>query len=435
MPSRNASSGAVALLRDNAPFRHLWVARSISFIGDSLGGVALLLSVATTEGSGTAVALLLLVGDFAPTLFSPFSGTLSDRFDRKRLMIGSELAQGAIICAVALVSLPLVLLLALVALRSALAGVFQPASRSAVTALVPTNQLESANAALGFGTHGFDLVGPLVGAALLPLMGVRGMLLVDAMTFLVSAILLVGLPPLPRVPLEDRPGRSFLGEAREGLGAIWQIRPLRVITIGFCTAVAFSASDDVALVFLAQGPLGGGEAAASLLYAGAGTGLLLGFGLVAGMGGRFTMVGLLLAGFAIGSSGNLLTGLAWSVPAAFGFQAVRGLGISMIEVGVNTTVQRIVTPGMQGRVFANLYGSIGMAAGVSYLVGGPLLDATGPRVLLVIAGLGGLAATAWMAVQLPHAGRQRAERTEEGADEGESALAPTRDAGDNDRCA
>ncbi|HEV2127838.1 MAG TPA: hypothetical protein VGR22_04380 [Thermomicrobiales bacterium] len=66
----------------------------------------------------------------------------------------------------------------------------------------------------------------------------------------------------------------------------------------------------------------------------------------------------------------------------------------MIEVGVNTMVQRIVAPGMQGRVFANLYGFIGVAAGASYAAGGPLLDATGPRVLLIIAGLGGLIATA-----------------------------------------
>lgn len=328
-------------------------------------------------------------------------------------MIGSELAQGAILCLIALVSMPLTPLLALVALRTTLAGVFQPASRIAVTTLVPSNRLESANAALGFGAHGFELVGPLVGAALLPLVGVRGILLADVLTFVASALLLVRLPPLPPVPLEDGSRLSFLRDAREGLAAIWHVRPLRVITIGFCTVVAFSASDDVALVFLAQGPLSGGEAAASLLYAGAGTGLLLGFGLIAGFRTRFALMGLMLAGFAISSSGNLLTGLAWSVPTAFGFQAIRGLGISLIDVGVNTLVQRIVTPGMQGRVFANLYGFIGLAAGASYVVGGPLLDATGPRVLLIIAGLGGLAATAWMALQLPHVLQGHAKQSRE----------------------
>lgn len=395
------SGGAVGLLRENTDFRNLWLSRSVSFIGDSLGGIALLLYVAATEGSGTAVALLLLVGDFAPTLLSPFSGALSDRLDRKRLMIASELAQGAIITVIALIAMPLVALLALVAARTALAGVFQPASRSAVTSLVARERLDSANAALGFGTHGFDLIGPLVGAALLPFVGIKGMLLADAATFVLSALLILRLPALPAVPIDGESRVSFLRDARDGLGAIWRIRPVRVITIGFCVVVAFTGADDVALVFLAQGPLGGGEAAASLLYAGGGVGLLIGFGLLAWLGVRWPLVTVMLAGFAIGSAGNLLTGLAWSVPAAFALQAVRGLGISLIEVGVNTQVQRLVPVGMQGRVFANLYGFIGLAAALSYVGGGPLLDATGPRVVLIVAGAGGLAATAWMALRLP----------------------------------
>jgi hypothetical protein len=63
-------------------------------------------------------------------------------------------------------------------------------------------------------------------------------------------------------------------------------------------------------------------------------------------------------------------------------------------------VQRIVPQGMQGRAFANLYGLIGIAVGLAYIVGGPLLDATGPRVVLAAGGLGGLIATAWMAFRL-----------------------------------
>jgi MFS family permease len=79
--------GAMRLLRDNRPFRVLWCARSISFLGDSLGLVTLLLYVADTTGQALAVALLLLVGDFAPALLGPLSGVLSDRFDLKRVMV------------------------------------------------------------------------------------------------------------------------------------------------------------------------------------------------------------------------------------------------------------------------------------------------------------------------------------------------------------
>jgi MFS family permease len=400
MRARWGSGDAITLLRENAPFRVLWLSRSISFIGDSLGMIALLLFVARDAGSGIAVALLLLVGDFAPTLLSPFSGALSDRLDRRRLMITCELAQGATIGVIALVSLPLPALLGLVALRTTFAGIFAPASSSSVTTLVPAHRRESANAVLGFGTHGFDLVGPLLGAMILPIVGVRGMLLADAATFLISALLLIRLPKLSPIALEDE-RLSFLRDAGQGLRYLWHNPILRVITVGFCSGVAFSASDDVALVFLAQGPLGGGGSAASLLYAGAGTGLLLGFLLLAGFGARVLAATLMLAGFTIASAGNLLTGVSWAIPVAFAMQAVRGFGISLIDVGTNTLVQRSVPPGMQGRVFANLYGAIGLAAGISYAVGGVLLDATGPRLLLIIAGIGGLASAAWTALRLP----------------------------------
>jgi MFS family permease len=73
--------GALRLLQNNRRFRALWCARSISFLGDSLGLVTLLLYVADDTGEALAVALLLLVGDFAPALLGPLTGALSDRFD------------------------------------------------------------------------------------------------------------------------------------------------------------------------------------------------------------------------------------------------------------------------------------------------------------------------------------------------------------------
>ena len=62
----------------------LWVARSVSFLGDSLGLVALLLYVEGATGAALAVALLLLAGDFTPGLFGAFAGAIGDRFDLRR---------------------------------------------------------------------------------------------------------------------------------------------------------------------------------------------------------------------------------------------------------------------------------------------------------------------------------------------------------------
>jgi MFS family permease len=416
-----AAPSVRALLRDNSPFRSLWLARLLSFLGDSVGLIALLLYTAGHFGTGLAVALLMIAGDFVPSLLSPVAGAVSDRWDKRAVMVSCELVQGVVIAVIALTLPSLPLLLLLVAVQSCVAAVFQPASRSAVPGLVSDADLERANAAIGFGTNGMDSAGPLAGAALLAWLSVRDLLLIDVATFAISAALLVMLPALTSRPAPGptaaaaaettsttaAPGpRQLLAEAIAGLRYLWQDKVLRVITLAFCAVVLFNGVDDVALVFLARHTLHGSNSAASLVYAGAGLGLLIGFVLIARTASVLAMPLLILAGYAISSLGNLLTGLSFAILAALAFQVVRGLGIAAMEVGHNTLIQRLVPADMLGRVFGNVYGAVGAAAGLSYVFGGLLLDATSPRVAFIVAGSGGLAAAGAAAILLPRALRR-----------------------------
>jgi len=353
--------------------------------------------VADSTGQALAVSVLLLVGDFAPSLFGPLTGAISDRFDLRRVMIGCELAQGAllVLIAVSLDNLPLVLVL--VGLRALAGQIFLPASRAAVPALVADRDLPRANSTLGLGTNGAEAVGPLLAAALIPVAGVRGALLVDAATFAVSALLLATLRPIP--PAAAAP--ALLAGAGAGLRFMWATPAVRVVAVGFCAVVAFNGIDDVALVVLAKDTFRAGDAAVGILLAGVGIGLLAGYALLTRHAGRFGMAGLLVAGFAVSSVGNLLTGLAWAVAAAFALQTIRGLGIAAMDVATNTLVQRLVPAGLMGRVFGTLYGGIGAAAALSYVAGGVLLDATSAPVTFLIAGAGGTLATIAVAVRLP----------------------------------
>ncbi len=383
-------------LRRNRSFRVLWSARAISFLGDSLGLVALLVYVEERTGAAFAVALLLFAGDCLPGLFGPLAGAISDRFDLRTVMISCELVQAALVVAMAVTLPPLPVLLVLVALRSITATIFVPASRSAVPSLVEDRELETANSALGAGTYGLEALGPLVAAGLFTVFGIRGILLVDAATFVVSAVLLSRLPSLPPAPSDERFGENV----RAGLGYIRSTPVVRVIAIGFFGIAAVSGVDDVAMVFLAKDELGAGDSAAAVLYAGVGLGLVAGFLLLGRIGNRLPMLGLVVAGFAISSTGNLLTGLAWAVGAALALQTIRGAGIAALDVGLSTYLQRVVPAGLLGRVFGNLYGAVGVAAGVSYGLGGLLLELTNARVTFVTAGTAGLLVTAATALAL-----------------------------------
>jgi MFS family permease len=322
-----AGAGSLRLLAANRPFRLLWSARAVSFLGDSLSLVALMLHVAETTGQALAVAWLLLAGDFAPALLGPLTGTVADRLDRRRVMIGCELLQGALVVVIALWLPALPLLLVLVGLRAVAGQVFQPASRAAVPSVVPERDLERANAAVGVATNGGEALGPLVAALLLPVLEVRGVLLVDAASFLVSAALLGLLPPLAGAGGGDRARpASFLADAGAGLRYLRGQPVLRAVVGGYVAVVACTGIDDVALVFLATDTFGAGGSAAGLLLAAVGIGLLAGYALLARTGGRAPIDrgttlavprtppagALLLAGFAVSSAGNLLTGLAWA---------------------------------------------------------------------------------------------------------------------------
>lgn len=349
------------LLRSNAAFRSLWLARFISFLGDALGLVALILYVSERTDSGAIVGLLLLAGDMTPALLAPVVGIIADRTEACRTMILCELLQGAAVGAIVVLQPATAAILALVAIRSLVAGVFQATSRGAITELVDDEELEQANTVLGFGTQGLEAVGALLAAALLLVVDARAVLAIDVVTFLVSPVLLAGLP---RLVVAVDAGAGLLRDMRNGVDAIWRTPLVRTVAVAFWALALFTAADDVALPFLGRQTFGTGDVGVSMLYAGGGIGLVVGF--VALSRVKVTPLVIALGGLFVSALGNALTGIAPVVALAVVMQAVRGSGNAWVGVGADTVVQRTVPRGVQGRVFANLYGGVGIAAGVSF---------------------------------------------------------------------
>lgn len=160
---RPEPAGAWSLLRSNPGLCRLGTARAVSAAGDALSLVALMLHVAGTTGQAVAVAALLLVGDVAPALLGPLTGTVGDRFDRRRVLVVCELVQGGVLLAIALVGA-----------RAVAGQIAAPTARAVVPVLVPGRHLPTANSQLGFGTHGAEAIGPLPAAVLVGSVGCAG---------------------------------------------------------------------------------------------------------------------------------------------------------------------------------------------------------------------------------------------------------------------
>src|ERR1700712_5106479 len=176
------SPGGFRWVKANRPLSLLVTSRAISFVGSSMGLIALLLYLFGLEFAVAGVSALLLVGDFLPALLAPLLGTLADRVELRRLMLICEIGQSAGTAAIAWWLPAAPLLLCLFAARAVLGQIFQPASRAAIPALVIDAELPAANAAVGFGENGIAVLGRLLAASTLPFLGIPGLLLVAAAT-------------------------------------------------------------------------------------------------------------------------------------------------------------------------------------------------------------------------------------------------------------
>ena len=374
-----------SLLRSSPPFRRLWLARTASNIGDGIAFVALVLLVHNREESGLAVGGLLLV-QAIPRFFGPLAGTIADRVEQRGLMIVCDLLNAAIFAAIAITTPSLPVLLVLAGASSCVDTLFAPAGRSALPALVDREELMRANAWLAMSFNLQLAVGPMVGGAIVLALGPSGALGANTASFLLSAVILTGLPPLRAV--RDEAGRGFLATGLAGLKFAWETPAIRGLVIGLFFAVAFAAMDNVALVFLVRDTLGGGALAFGALSAAYGAGMVA---VSVGLSMRTLAIStgaVFLAGWALSGAGIVLAGLAPTLVLVAVGQIVAGSGNGAANIGVETLIQQVVPRELLGRTFGVAFTTAFAGSTVAYVAAGFLLDATSPRTVFLIGGTG-----------------------------------------------
>jgi MFS family permease len=373
-------------LRDSPTFRRLLLARTVSHIGDGIAVLALVLFVQENRGTGTAVGALLLATSI-PRFLGPLAGAVVNRVEQRSVMVACDLGQAVIFLAIAGFVPSFPVLLAMVAAAATLDTLFAPAGRSAVPALVRPEQLLRANAWIGTSLNIQVAVGPILGGFLVTWLGVRGALAANALSFVVSALFLVGLPPL-RAPASREEDGGSLAVGVEGIRYAWRTPILRTLMISLFVGVAFAGLDNVALVFLVRETLGGGPLAFGLVTGAYGVGMLAGSLGLSWKGTAAAAGTVLVLGWVASGVGTILTGVAPVVALAALAQAIAGVGNAVEVVATDTLVQSTVPREMLGRVFG-LVGTAPFAGHtLAFAAGGFLLDFTSPRAVFLIAGLG-----------------------------------------------
>ena len=357
-------------------FRHLWVGRTASTVGDSLAFVALAFAVIGLGGSGTDLGLVIASYSLPSVIFLLIGGVWADRLPRRAVMIAADLVRAAaqLTLATAVLtgnaSVPLFMLMAFVS--GASTAFFQPASTGLVPEAVSAGRLQQANAMLNLSQSTAQLFGPVVSGLLVLVVGAGWVFAIDAISFLISAAALVSM----KLRLAPRAAHgSFLADLRVGwrevIGRRWLPPSL----------AAFSLMNLSFASFLVLGPIAmnehyGGAADWGLVVAMFGVGGLLGGGAAL----RWKPARPLIVVFALMAFNALrLLGLSTTPPLliVLGFVLVASAASSLGDTIWHTTVQTQVPAKSLSRVSSYdwmvslLFFPLGAA------LAGPLADAIG----------------------------------------------------------
>jgi MFS family permease len=377
-----------SLLR-NSRFLRLWIGQGTSFVGDAVSMVALVVLVVEISDSASAVGGAL-VARLLPTIASPLAGVLADRIDRRVVLVTSDLARAVLILGLVFAR-DLATIYVLVFLLGLARTIFNPTIRAAFPSVVGGGDLTRANALISSTFSTSIMVGPALGGLLVASIGVDAAFLADAVTYLVSAILLSKVHlPHPRRKSEEEAG--FVRELRSGFGYLIGTRvPLAMVVGAFLTILTINATVP-AEVFLAKETFGAGDAGYGLLVSLWGGGMVLGSAMMAVLGDRINLVLLYFVSIFVGAFALTGTGLAPAFVLALGALTVEGIATGIDNVATDTILQKRVPEAFLGRVFSIRF--LGYSAGeaLAYPLGGLLVDAVGPRSTYLLAGIATVAA-------------------------------------------
>lgn len=378
-------------------FALVWASSFISDTGDWLLMIALPLFAFAVTGSALGASTVFLAELVPMLVLGSFLGVLVDRWDHRRTMIVANLLQGALLLPLLAASADRMWIVYVVAaLEACLGAVVNPAKQALVPRLVDAEQLGQGNALMAVSDNLARLIGSPLGGLAFVLVGLPGVVVVDAVSYLVSAGLVAlsrprastGRAATQDAPTQDAPTQDarsaplprvhFLRQWLDGLSTIRRVRPLGAVTA--VTTLGQFAQGIFLVLFIVYvtKQLGANGTEVGLLRGVQAIGGVVGGLLTGVLLRRFTPRTLVGAGYLVFGAISLLTWNLYPLTTAVGvyvglFIAV-GIPAVATSTGMITIVQRVTPPEALGRVFASVTTLGGAAQGAGLLAAGFLAE-------------------------------------------------------------
>ena len=369
-------------LLSNARFLRLWIGQGTSFVGDAVSMVALVVLVVQITGSASAVGGAL-VARLLPTIASPLAGVLADRVDRRIILVASDLARAVLVLGLVFAR-DLATIYILVFLMGLARTVFNPTVRAAFPSVVGGGDLTRANALISGTFSVSETAGPALGGLLVATVSVDAAFVLDAVTYLISAVLL-SLTPLAR-PQREEDSAGFGEDLKAGFTYLAGARvPLAIVLGAFLTVLTINITIP-AEVFLARETFKAGNAGYGLLVGLYGGGMVLGSALMAAVGDRVRLLPFYFVGVFASALALVGVGLSPAFVFALGALVVVGVANGTENVTTDTILQKRVPDAFLGRVFSVRFLGFSIGEVFAYGMGGAIVDASGARFTYLLAG-------------------------------------------------
>lgn len=392
----------VSTTRSRSAVRRLAVARLISLGGSEAAFVALFYVIYRKTGSASWVSLAFLLTFGTIGVLSPVAGSLGDRFDRRRVMVASDVTGAVAFAALAFVDSP-ALLMVVAFVAAAVESPFVAASNAAVAAMVEPELLAWANGTVALGGNVGYLIGPGLGGALLAAFGIRWVFLTNAASFVGSAWLIAGLRGSFTTATEQE--REAHQGMRAGMRFLAGDPVLRTIVIAFVVFLVAVGGVLVAELPLSRsfgvGPLGYGFLTGSF-SAGALVGAIAARRLTASTETPALVWCSLVTALAVAA----VSVLTW-FSAVLVVLAIGGGADGVVDVAYLGVLQRRTPDAVRSRVIGAFEGFSMLAFAASFTFAGFVVDALGPRLSYALAGGLALLSPLLLWIGLRRAGRAR----------------------------
>jgi MFS family permease len=360
----------------------------ISASGSWAYNVALLAYVFDRTGSLGWVGVAGL-GRFVPALlFSTYGGVMAERFERVRLMVGSDvvcLVFQAGLAVVAALTAPAWVAILLAALTAVGNVVYNPAVAAMLPELAGEEDLVAANALNGTIENVVVIAGPAIGAGLLALGSPALAFGINAASFGVSAVLVSQMRARSK-PVDVTEGDTAgpLKQMTVGMRAIASSGAAWVLVLFSVLASFVYGTDTVVLVGVSDAQLGTGPEGFGYLLAGLGVGGILMALFVDKLVGSRRLALIITAGMAVYCLPTALLAVVHSPAAAFVIEVVRGAGTLVVDVLAITALQRAVPGDVVARVFGVFFALILGAISLGTIVAPPLVNGLGLHTALYV---------------------------------------------------